>query len=373
MMSITRLREKAAELFGNDFEPFEDTDPFNGNRRLRGFICRASTNLYGSLLITHVDNEENLQLVYGTPKMSYPFDRAGRYTFPKARKIEVFEKIDGTNILGYTYTANGYQYLTFKTRLRPNVANSRFGPFRDMWLEILKRYPAIREINKVNRCNISYELYGGRNKHLVVYSVKLDVAVLFGITPQGNILSPRQLDMCGLPAAPYFGDITRDYVWEYQSDQRECEESLEQVEGGYTGSEGRVWYLLAMDGKVIQLKCKPETVEQIHWAAGGGLGRNVIAATCYNALENVDMLTYDFVKQLLVEEFTEVQVESVKDLVIKVIDEVMAEVTFRAQIIEEYRSLGMDINLDKAAVMRHFGTRYPRKEMRRIYSIITGS
>ena len=51
------------------------------------------------------------------------------------------------------------------------------------------------------------------------------------------------------------------------------------------GTEGRVWYMRTLPGDVVMFKCKPESVEQIHFAAGAGLSKNIVRATAYNVLE----------------------------------------------------------------------------------------
>lgn len=368
-MSVTKLREKAEELFGNDYTEFEEEDVFNKGNVLRGYICRRSTELYGALLITHLNGDECPQLIYGTPKMHYPFDKLGRYTFPSAKLIEVFEKLDGTNILAFRYNHNGRKYQTYKTRLTPTVRSGRFGDFYHMWLEMLEKYPQIEKVCFANECNVSFELYGARNKHLLWYNVPLECAVLFGVSSGGMIIPPTKMDLLALPMVQKMAEVDSYYVESYKQQQLILEDGLKEMEDGYEGTEGQVWYLQTIDGRTIQFKCKPETIELIHFASGG-LGKNVIRATAYNVFESQDELTVDAVVSLLLEEFSDRQIQACEGIIKKVVSEVRFEVEQRQLIIEDYKVLGIDIKLDKVVVMRWFSERYPKKDMRRIYTIL---
>lgn len=115
-----KAKEKAFEIFGKDFKEFEEIDPYNNNR-VEGFICLKHSQFYGSLLLSKVNGYDIVpKLIMGTPKMHYPIDRNGKYIFPSAKKIEAYEKLDGTNIVAYHYFDHeNNRYLTYKTRLMP--------------------------------------------------------------------------------------------------------------------------------------------------------------------------------------------------------------------------------------------------------------
>ncbi|MBU1488128.1 hypothetical protein KKH56_08805, partial [bacterium] len=139
------LTARAKELFGNDYNEFCEIDPFNPKNEVTGFVSRKSNEYYGALIITRVNNRDiTPQLVMGTPKMHYPFssqaDGTRNYAFPSAKYIEIYEKLDGTNILSYFYIDGANRYLTYKTRLRPFLGSSRFGDFYNMWKETAAPY-----------------------------------------------------------------------------------------------------------------------------------------------------------------------------------------------------------------------------------------
>ncbi|MDD4985003.1 MAG: hypothetical protein PHQ43_04320 [Dehalococcoidales bacterium] len=366
------------ELFGNDYSVFTEVDPFNSKNTVEGFISRKPNQFYGAMIITKVNGEKvPEQLVMGTPKIGYPFtpreDGTRNYFFPSARDIEMYEKKDGTNIVSYQYVdASGWQYLSFKTRLRPFVTNGRFGPFFDMWNEIAgDKFGSIKQVMQSNGCNLSFELWGSRNVHLIVYDVPLAFSLLFGVTNTGTIKSLSDLKADALPLVPMLKKIDRDYVWNYEQTQKELQAGLKQEEEYYRGQEGSVWYMHLPDGRCLLYKLKPETIEAIHWAAGGGgLSRNSIISTCWNAFENVDKLSYEFVSQLLLEEFEQHAIDLNKDLIERCIVFVSGEAEFRKKVLEAYRATGMNVLLNKREVMRVLSERFPRNQMKKVYSTI---
>ncbi|MBM3234942.1 hypothetical protein FJZ31_01455 [Candidatus Poribacteria bacterium] len=363
---------EALQVQEKHLAPFETEDNFNNNI-LRGFLCRVGDHRYGAIYLTHINDIEEPQLIYATPKLHYPFDSAGTYRFPPAKRVEVYEKLDGTNILAYRYNCKGQTYLTYKLRLTAVVRNSRFGPFLDFWREMLKRYPDIPRLPEINDCNISFELYGALNKHLILYKVPLDTAVLFGVDNKAEIIPPNMLNTLGVPIAPLYARLegAKDYQREYQKNQADCEAMNRTTEDGtIEGTEGRVWYLQDIRNHIVMFKCKPESVEQIHWAAGG-LSKNAVIATAYNLLETDEHLAYDKLKELLLEEYSEDAIERFRPHIEAVIHQITEEMRFKEKILEFYYKLDLDFQRDKNAVMRAFSQQYPKGLMRRIYSILS--
>ena len=353
-----------------DWQRFDVKDPFNENW-VEGFISRHSGDDYGALMISKVNGDKAPQLIYCTPKIAYPFDRQGDWHWPKAKVIERYEKLDGTNIFAFRYSdAKGKEYLSYKTRLMPFLQDSRFGPFQDMWKAMLKKIPLIEKLPWLLGMNLSWELWGARNPHLVKYEVPLDVSLLFARQGQ-SIYPPSQLNHGAVPVlqVPLRGRVDRDYVLNYEQAKGELQAGLRELEDGYAGMEGEVWYLLDERGNWILFKCKPETIELIHWSAGG-IGRNVIMATIENAFENWDEPTVEQVKELLREEFEEPVVEKAHFSIVKHLAEAMAKYEFQEKVLQAYRSLGMNILEDKRGVMRALSDQFARAEMGKVYAVI---
>lgn len=368
-----------AYLFGvkeDELIPFEVEDPFNKPNILKGYLCRRSDHRYGSLIITHINGKENEQIILGTPKQHYPFGRDGEFFFKrlKAKHIRVWEKLDGTNVLAYSYwigldPANVFQ--TYKLRLCPVLRESRFGNFLGMWEEMLEKYPEIKNVCWRNGCNVSFELYGSRNYHTIKYKTPLDTAILFGIEGDA-ILDPSELDALNIPTAPFYGEIStrKNLKKTYNQIREKTEKKLQKdSEGILSGEEGYVWYLTDTDGVTSQYKCKPETIEQIHWSAGG-IGRNIIRATAQNVLETEEEITYEDVVKLLQEEFTEQQINTSAPRIRKVVKELREWYSLQERVIKLYKNIGVSIDEDKTAVMRELSEHFPKQSMKKVYTAI---
>lgn len=373
--------KNAKEAFGveeKNLRQFDEVDPFNDNL-ISGFLCNIGDYRYGALYIYAVNNiPVKNQIVWSTPRMGYPFDRNGVYRWPPAFKINVYEKYDGTNIIGYQYRAKNTTFITYKTRLTPVLRASRWGDFLSMWREILEKYPEIPGLIYGSGINFSFELYGNRNKHTVVYDQKLDIALLFGI---GGILEPCIVDIeeleCKIPKAKLCAKITKlsDLTSYYKKMEGEAEAKNKVIEYGIEGTEGYIWYLHSTDmkkssRKVRQLKCKPDSIKDIHFS-GSGLGKHSIRTTVINAYEHTDEITYEVVRDLLMEEFDGILIEAHYSLVRQVMIEVEVEMEFRSKIIRLYEENKLDILADKVGTMRTLSKHFEKKEMKRVYWVLT--
>ena len=354
--------------------PFGEEDPFH-HTFVEGYICREQGDLYGALMLLKIDHEQAPQFIFCTPKLAYPFttDALGQvhWRFPKARLIQRYEKLDGTNVFSFRYTdAKGRSLVSFKTRLTPLLRDSRFGPFLSMWKEMIRQYPAIPSLPLRLGMNLSYELWGARNPHLVRYtSPPLEASLLFARDGR-KILPPSALGQPPVPTAPHRGDVDRDYIWRYQESQKQMDGTLRPTDdGGYLGTEGEVWYVQTEDGLWTPFKCKPETIEAIHWSSSA-IDKNIILATCQNAFENWDDPTVDNVRDLLLEEFQPNEVEKVYSLIARCLDETRSRYEFRKTVLDAYRALGMDILTNKREVMRALSAQFPKERMSHVYTVI---
>lgn len=349
------------------WQPFFDTNPFNNNF-VEGFLSHVSDDTYGALFIEKVNGDKIPQLVLCTPKLNYPFDKAGHWQFPKAKTILRFEKLDGTNIFAYSYSDEKQSFRTYKTRLRPFVGDTKFGPFLDMWKEILSEDKRIKRL-LYYPLNFSFELYGARNKHLIQYDVALAAALLFARDGQ-RILPPTEINNpIDCHTTLLLGRITKDYVGEYQQAQESLEMELKEVDGGYKGREGEVWYLQTEDNIWHLYKVKPHTIEIIHWAFGG-IGKNVIITTCQNAFESWDEPTVEQIKELLKEEFSDNEIENVHYRIGKHLEEVKLQHIFQLEVLEKYKETGLNFLDDSSKVMRALSGKLDRKMMGRVFSIL---
>ena len=371
--------EHASEMLGVDAKwltPFDTLDPFNTERRLQGFLCQKPDHRYGGLALLRVGGEPAPQVIYATPKLHYPFGKDGSFHFPAVERIHLYEKLDGTNVLAYRYRDRAGEWsLTYKLRLSATLRNSKWGPFLDYWRELLSRHPEIPRLAQANDCHISFEMYGARNAHLIAYEADLAVAALFGVRPRdASLVGPFQLNLSGVPAAALLGELRagEDPVARYNALRAEMESrNRPAAEEKLTGTEGAVWYVSEPGGRVTLWKCKPESVEQIHWATG--INKIAVMATCWNALETSDLLTYGVLLPLLLEEYQPDDIEKFRPHIDAVIAEVNREFDFRQRVWAAYgalRAQGLSIENNKGEVMRALSGQFRREQMKRVFSAI---
>ncbi len=365
----------ATDLLGVEaawLQAFDVTDPFNDELRLTGFLCQKPDHRYGALALLTVGDELVPQRIWATPKLHYPFDRAGTFRFPALRRIHLYEKLDGTNVLSYRYRdARGEWRTSFKLRLSPVIRNSRWGAFLDLWREMTQRHPAIPALVEANNCHISVELYGARNMHLIAYETDLAVATLFGVRDDGSVVPAHRLTLYDVPAAPLLGEVSGadDPVARYNEIRAEIEARNRPAdEEKISGSEGMIWYVEQPDGGFVLFKCKPESVEAIHWAVG--INKTAVLATCWNLLETQDELNYEALVSLLLEEYNAEEIEGYRAHIDACIAQVNDTLAYQARVLAAYRATGLSLSTHKSEVMRALATQFPRGEMKRVYSVI---
>lgn len=368
------------EKYGLDhkWEWFSVIDPFNPQNEVAGFLCKSESpkQTYGALYITFVNKKEVNQLIYATPKMGYPFDREHNYHFPAAKRVEIYPKLDGTNILSFTYKdAEGKVFTSYKTRLMPFIMTHR--PFYSMWLKMIERYPDIAHLAEDNGVSISYELYGKHNFHLIMYDEDLDTRVLFGVNDRGEVLTPLNLNLHRVPSlvAEEILHEATELDTTYNKHRLKMEENLKELNPNcFSGQEGQVWYLIDSNNVCHQFKAKPETIEAIHFAAGATMTRNSVIATCWNVLEDYPEVNFDNLKPLLLEEWTEVRIMQNLETINYCIDYVNKTNVLKTEAINLLISLketnNWNLTDNKAEIMRVMAQKFGNKNTRFIYGLI---
>jgi len=366
----------------NQIIEFEEIDPYNPQNIVKGYINRRQGHLYGSLWITHVNDKECSQLIYSAPKQHYPFDNQDKWIFPECDYVDIYEKIDGTCVISYTYRDHDDNiFLTFKTRLRPFLGKGKYGNFFELWNEMLEKYPVIKIYVLDTKYNYVFELYGKRNKILIDYEIPLDAKLLFKINTSNGYIFPPDLENLisnlDIPSLETRGMLTGwlDYNNDgkksrYQIIQDELEKGLQIDEENkiMKGMEGYVWYFMK-DKHAIQIKCKPPTVLKYHWS-GDAIPYESIYTTVYNAFENFDEPKFDDVVGLLLEEFDVGKIEKSRVRIEKILGKLLFDKKYQSKLAEDYKRMNFDINKDKATCMRWFGQNYPKSEAKRIYNLL---
>ena len=300
------------QILDSDCSEFRATDPFNPQNHVEGQISFSRDRRYGALQIKKINGEPADQpLIFGTPKIAYPFGLGHNYRFPSADRIYRFRKYDGTNIFMYRYKNNGREYITFKVRLFPFLR----GRYITMWKHILRKYRQITELFKMNpdATGFSFELYGSDNPHTIQYKdVRLDIVLLFGLRgTQGQIVLNTEIEADDIPKAEQLGSIETDYVWHYEQEQQDLDKrlsfiGLDQNQAPmFSGEEGSIWYVRLKDTSEIRpYKCKPHRIEQVHWTQGQTpLSAPVIWGTILKAFENWENPELDEIIAILNEDY----------------------------------------------------------------------
>lgn len=360
---------------------FKERDPFNPKNIVEGIICKSPGPNYGSLFITNINGERTHQMIHAVGKMGYPFDREGNWHFPKAKTIYVFEKLDGTSILAFRYFYKGKTFVSYKTRLRPFLsATSKYGNFIELWNEMLEKYPEIPNLPVINNASIAFELYGTKNKILLDYDTLLDARILFGRFDDGSLVTPDVLDRKGVPHATLIETIdgNTDLIKAYARIKGFLDENIkikkdEKIERELVeGMEGAVWYVVS-DMDVIQFKCKPQYVLDICFANAEGIPKHSIYTTCINAFEDTEHLTFDKIKEMLLEEFPLDLIYKKQEMIKKIMVDVEFHIKLKMEIIEIYKNQGFD-TLDffenKNMIMRYFASKYKKEMSGKIFQIL---
>jgi hypothetical protein len=262
--------------------------------------------------------------------------------------------------------------------LRPFVGESKFGDFKRLWDEMRIKYRTDELVRSIGM-NLSFELYGKRNKILLDYNESLEARLLFGIQNGGKIIPPTEIEF------PESFDVPKAFLIESFPGGKDFEMQYNRVRDGLnkqlivvkvevdgeekieslSGMEGAVIYIVK-DG-AIQFKAKPDVVQDIHWAASKGIPYHSIYTTIINAYEETDEPTFELIHSLLLEEFDESQIERRRITIYKMMDAIKFEKKLKAELREEYLKNNFNIREDKVSCMRHFGKLYDKRLAGKIF------
>jgi hypothetical protein len=111
-------------------------------------------------------------------------------------------------------------------------------------------------------------------------------------------------------------------------------------------------------------------VEQIHFAMGAGLSKAIVRATAYNVLETEAEVSYEGIRALLLEDYSEEEIENYRPQIDQVITQLNEELQFQAQVLAVYDALGLDLATQKDQVMRALSAQFPKNLMRKVYALL---
>ena len=366
------------QALNSNYSEFSAMDPFNPQNHVEGQISLNQGTGYGSLKIKRINGEfVNQPQIFGTPKIAYPFGLGHNYRFPSAERIYRFRKYDGTNIFMYRYKNNGMEYITFKVRLFPFLR----GRYITMWRYMLRKYPQISELFKMNPdvTGFSFELYGSDNLHMIQYeNVTLDVILLFGLRgTEGQIVLNIELEASDIPKAELLGTVEKDYVWHYEQEQQDLDRHLtfiglnESHAPIFRGEEGSIWYIKTKDtSEICMYKCKPRQIEQVHWTqTQTQLSTSVIWATILKAFENWESPELNEIIAILNEDYPIHQIEISIGHIKRMLNTVKKSRDTQQKIWELMVMHAFDGNTDTATVFHKIANQFDQDE-RLIYKAI---
>ncbi|MCY2995660.1 MAG: hypothetical protein NTY19_48610 [Planctomycetota bacterium] len=139
-------------------------------------------------------------------------------------------------------------------------------------------------------------------------------------------------------------------------------------EGKLKGAEGTVWYVARPTGDTVLFKCKPESVEAVHWAVG--INKAAVMATCWSVFETQDTLTYATLEPLLLEEYSADEISRFRPYIDACMADVNKQLAYRNRVLAAYRALGLTLDQDNASVMRALSKTFHRSEMKRVFAIL---
>ena len=278
--------------------------------------------------------------------------------------------VHNTNILAYTYNYKDSTFLTYKTRLTPVLAESTYGSFLSMWIEMLSEHEWIHHVIDNNPdYNLSFELYGSRNPITIQYDTLLDTRILFGIHKKDHAVKPPT-ELWFAENAPECVSHTPDM--DLTDLYNAMRENMSDKNAGGLYCEGLVMYANTGGGSWRMFKCKPEEIERIHWAASGTIPKRDLWNTALNAFEGEEPSIEVFI-ELLSEEYTQ---ELINRSRIK-IGKIFMDATIHMQTVKSVNEVwrkakeeGFDVMHDKAGTLRWMSQFFPKSQMRKVGSII---
>lgn len=370
------------------WEPFRVTSP--GGIPFAGYVCRQESEKLGMLAVTELAGQERLEFIAGMPKIPYPYRSEGegrpQLVIPVPPDIvdaRFTLKLDGTAILFYALKDADGRVLEVipRTRLQPVLAASRWGDWWALLHAVLPDRSAVEQAVRTEDVVLVFELWGARNPHLVRYETPLALTLHTGIRHYRPISFLRLRDLAEryrfdlVPtlevAEPHAEGLAQAYRRWQERMETANQEAATRIGPGTFVQEGAVLILSTVE-TAVYYKCKPPSIEEIHWTTAPSLSKPVILQTLHKMLEN----GYDFaagrpedVQAVLAAEFDPRQVAAAADLIARTWSEFVTELERRERLRRLVEASGLDVH-DLANLMRHLAAHYPRHEMGWVYATV---
>ncbi|MDW8268381.1 MAG: hypothetical protein RMN24_04370 [Anaerolineae bacterium] len=370
------------------WEPFQVTSP--GGIPFAGYVCRQESEKLGMLAVIELAGQERLEFIAGMPKIPYPYRSEGegrpQLVIPVPSDIvdaRFTLKLDGTAILFYALKDTDGRVLEVipRTRLQPVLTASRWGDWWALLHAVLPDRSPVEQAVRVEDVVLVFELWGARNPHLVRYETPLALTLHTGIRQYRPISFLRLRDLAErygfdlVPtlevAEPHAEGLAQAYRRWQERMETANQEAAARVGPGTFVQEGTVLILSTVE-TAIYYKCKPPSIEEIHWTTAPSLSKPLILQTLHKMLEN----GYDFaggrpedVQAILAAEFDPHEVTAATDLIARTWTEFVTELERRERLRRLVEASGLDVS-DLPNLMRHLAAYYPRHEMGWVYATV---
>ena len=385
-MTTTTLEEivTITDVAARHWQPFEATSP--GGIRFAGYLCRQESDRLGTLAITTLDDQPRLEFIAAMPKIHYPYvqDREGHLQVSIPVPLNIVDarftvKLDGTAIIFYPLTAADGQVLEVvaRTRLLPVLMPSRWGDWFGLLAAVLPdRTPVARAVREQHLVLV-FELWGYRNPHLVRYERPLGLTLHTAIRHRKPASYRRLADLAqryGLDLVPTLEVAEPDaagLATAYRRWQAQLEAANQAAGQDVFVQEGAI-LMLSTAETATYWKCKPPSIEEIHWQADQHISKEVVRQALLKMLEN----GYDFANGRAEDVQATLEVDFDPQLVAgeaALIERLYLDFVVELQRQEWLRSLvdssGLDPH-DLPAMMRHLAQHYGRKEMGWVFATV---
>lgn len=366
------------------WQPFEATSP--GGIHFSGYLCRQESEKLGMLAMTEMDGHERLEFIYAMPKIHYPYqvDRHGvpQIVIPVPQSVNDARftlKLDGTAIIFYPLTdvqENIVEILP-RTRLQPMLKPSRWGDWNALLAETLPDRTPVERVVREQKVVLVFELWGYRNPHLVKYDTPLALTLHTAIRHKKPVSYRRLADVArryGFDLVQSIEVTTPDPAGLAQAYRRwqERMEARNRAAGENVYVEEGAILLLSTAETATYYKCKPSSIEEIHWAAGQHISKEIVQQVLYKMLEN----GYDFVSGKAVDvhaelaaDFETPEIEIAAELIQRVFVEFTVDLQQREWLRQLVEASGLDPR-DLPNLMRYLSQHYAKKEMGWVYATV---
>ena len=385
-MNTTLLDQIIAitEVSAKHWQPFDATSP--GGIPFAGYLCRQESDKLGMLAVTRLGGQERLEFIPAMPKIHYPYiqDREGRLQVSIPVPINIVDarftvKLDGTAIIFYPLTDAQGQVLEVvaRTRLLPMLMPSRWGDWLGLLADVLPNRAPVEAAVREQHVVLAFELWGYRNPHLVRYEQPLALTLHTAIRHRKPVSHQRLADIAqryGLALAPTLEAAAPDAAGlavAYRRWQARLETENQAAGQDVFMQEGAILVLSTVE-TATYWKCKPPSIEEIHWQAGQRISKEIVRQALLKLLEN----GYDFaagrvedVQAALEGDYDPQQVAAEIEMINRTYLDFVIEIQRQAWLRSLVDSSGLNPH-DLPALMRHLAPHYPRKEMGWVYATV---